>query len=133
MRTLRLARIAGEAEALRWRRRVRGVVVRFVWAVLALPFLVAGFVFLEAAFWRFLLLHFAEVPATLIAGGANILLGAVLILPALLRPAEDRVAREAVQLRREAVAGIESRLRLGSVAVWLMEVFLLLRRWMPRA
>jgi hypothetical protein len=108
------------------------MVARLVWAVLALPFLVAGFVFLEAAFWRFLLLHLAEVPATLLAGGANILLGAVLVLPALLRPADDRVAREAVQLRREAVAGIESRLRIGSAAVGLMQAFLLLRRRTPR-
>lgn len=108
------------------------MVVRLVWAVLALPFLVAGFVFLEAAFWRFLMLHVAVVPATLIAGGANVLLGVVLVLPALFRPADDRVAREAVQLRREAVAGIESRLRIGSAAVGVMQALLLLRRRAPR-
>ncbi len=129
MRTLRLAQIATEAEALRWRRRARGVAARGAWAAVALPFLLAGFIFLEAAFWMFLVSHLADGPAALVAGAANLLLGVLLALPALLRPADDPVAREAIHLRRQAVAGIEDRLRLSSAAIDLIQtIALVLRR-----
>ena len=133
MRTLRLAQIATEAEALRWRRRARGVAARGAWAVVALPFLAVGFIFLETAFWLFLVTHLADVPAALVAAAANLLLGVLLVLPALFRRVDDQVAREAMRLRRQAVAGIEDRLRLSSALIDLLQtVAVVLRRRTPR-
>ncbi len=129
MRTLRLAHIAAEAEALAWRRRARRVAIRAVWAALALAFLLAGLVFLETAFWLFLAARRAGLPAARGAGGGNGLRGLARLLPALLRSADDPGAREAVHLRRAAVAGIEERLRLGSALLDMLQtVALVLHR-----
>lgn len=132
MRILRLARIAAEAEALRLRRVARGTAGRAVRAALALPFLLAGLGFLELAFWFYLAARLPGWAAALAEAGANLLLALLFALPALLRPMEDPVAREAARLRREAVAGIEERLRLGPALVDLVQaVTALLRRAPP--
>lgn len=122
MRILRLARIAAEAEALRLRRLARGAAGRATRAVVALPFLLAGLGFLEAAFWLYLDSRLPGWAAALVAGGANLLVGGLLMLLALRLPAEDPVAREAGQLRRQAVAGIEDHLRLSVALVDLIQV-----------
>ena len=132
MRILRLARIAAEAEALRLRRLARGATGRATRAVVALPFLLAGLGFLEAAFWLYLDSRLPGWVAALVAGGANLLAGGLLMLLALRPRAEDPVAREAGQLRRQAVAGIEDRLRLGAALVDLIQVVTVaLRRRVP--
>ncbi|MDE2580735.1 MAG: hypothetical protein KGL52_03800 [Rhodospirillales bacterium] len=121
MRTLRLARVAVEAETLRLRRVARGMAGRAVRASLALPFLLVGLGFLEVALWLYLDGRLKSWAAALVMAGANLALALLLALPALLRPAEDRIAREAAEVRRQAVAAIEERLRLGAAAVDLVQ------------
>ncbi|MGH7042817.1 MAG: hypothetical protein ACREFY_11880 [Acetobacteraceae bacterium] len=131
MRIVRLARIAAEAEGLALRRRARAAAGRAVRAALAAPFLLVGLGFFEAAFWLFLAARLPDWGAALVAGGANLLVGLLLMLPVLRRPRADPVAREAARIRRQAVAGIEDRLRLGSVLVEVIRAGATLRRRGP--
>jgi hypothetical protein len=132
MRILRLARIAAEAEGLRLRRIARGSARRAVATAVALPFLLAGLGFLELALWLYLSARLPGWGAALAGAVANLLLALLLVLPALRRPARDPVAQEAARLRREAVAGIEDQLRLGSAVVDLVRALTLLIRRVPR-
>ncbi len=103
MRTLRLTRIAVQAEGVRLRRRARRLVMQLVLAVIALPFLLAAFGFLEAAFWTFLIRHFQPEYCGLIIASSNILVSALLVVIAMAQGGDDRVALEAIQVRQRAL------------------------------
>ena len=116
MRALRLARVAAEAEAFRLRRRIGRLGGRAALLAAAAVFLLVGFGFLEGAFWLFLAARMPSVAAALTDAGANLALGLLLALLALLRPADDRLGREAGEVRRQALEGIAAELRLGPLA-----------------
>jgi uncharacterized membrane protein len=107
MRPVRLAQIAAQAEGLRLRRRARRLVIQVVLAVMALPFLLACLGFLEAAFWNFVARHFQAEEAALIVVGGNLLVALLLLGLAMARGSEDRVALEALEVRRRALDSVQ--------------------------
>jgi len=130
MRLLQLARIAAEAEALRLRRIARGCASRAARAALAVPFLIGTLGFLEAALWLVLAARLPGWQAALAAAGVNLVLGLLLALPVLRAPPVDPVARDAAELRDQAVAGLRERVRLSAAVVDLIGA---LTAWLRRA
>ena len=102
MRSLRLTQIALQAELLRLRRLGRRTAMRVVMALIALPFMLATFGFLEAALWNWVSRHLLPAYAALIAAGVNILIGGVfLVIAAML--GDSRVEIEALKVRQRAL------------------------------
>ncbi len=133
MRVIRLARVAAEAEAFRLRRRVGRMGGQAALLAVAAVFLLVALGFLEAAFWLFLDARMPAVAAALTDAGANLALCLLLALPALLRPADDRLGREAGEVRRHALEGIAAELRLGALAGAATQVLVdWLRREKPK-
>ena len=104
MRSLRLARIAAEAEVLRLRRQVQRAVIRLVLALIALPFLAAALAFAHVAAWFALTLHAGLPPwaTALMLMAADLVLGGLLVLIAVFR-GPGRVEIEALQVRQRAL------------------------------
>lgn len=116
MRSVRLAQIAAQAESVRWRRRAKRIATQIVCLILALPFLLAALGFVEAAFWNYLLDHFWPVQAALIATGGNLLVVAVLMVIAISRGGDDRVAVEALEVRRRALESAQRSVTIAAMA-----------------
>jgi hypothetical protein len=95
---------------------VRRIVMQIVLAVLALPFLLAAFGFLETAFWNYVARHFQPEEAALIVMGGNLLVALVLLGLAMLRGSEDRVSLEALEVRRRALDSAQRSLTLATMA-----------------
>jgi len=119
MRSLRLYRIAAEAEGLRLRQMSQRTVVRVALGIVALVFLTAALIFAHLVVWFWLRTMFSELVAAAIIGGGDLVLALVLVLfAALSKP--GRVEREALQVRRSALAGASNAmapLALASMAV----------------
>lgn len=114
MRSFRLARIALEAELLRLRRLARRTVVRVALAVVALPFLLATFGFLEVAFWSYVSQHFIPSSAALIVAGGNLLVGLILVLIAATL-SDSRVEIEALKVRQQALEDVGRQLTVAAL------------------
>ncbi|HET6184336.1 MAG TPA: hypothetical protein VFA03_12170 [Acetobacteraceae bacterium] len=115
MRPLRLAQIAVQAEGLRWRRRARRVLTQIVCVVIALPFVLAAFGFIEAALWIYVSSHLAPALAAIVAMGGNLLVVAVLGLMILIRGGEDRVSLEALEVRRRALESAQRSVTIAAI------------------
>ncbi|MGH7154818.1 MAG: hypothetical protein ACREF3_12900 [Acetobacteraceae bacterium] len=116
MRSLRLAYIALQAEALRLRRFTRRNITRLILAAIALPFLLAAFGFFEAAFWSWLSRHLVPELAAVAIAGANLLVaGLFLILAA--RSSESRVEIEALKVRQRALEDATRQLTIATLVV----------------
>jgi hypothetical protein len=115
MRSVKLAQIAAQAEGLRWRRRARRIVTQIVLGIIALPFLLAAFGFLEAAFWTYVADHFQPTEAALLAVGGNILVVAILMVLVLTRGGDDRVSLEALEVRRRALESAQRSLTVATM------------------
>jgi len=118
MRTLRLARIAAEAEALRLRKQAQRTVVRLAVGVIALIFLAWCLVFAHAAAW-FALRVGAGVAswgsALIMAGGDAAIALFLLLLVA--RSSPGRVEQEALEVRRRALENAAGGFALASLLV----------------
>ena len=101
MRTLRLARIAAEAEGLILRRHLRRVVVQAVLGAVVIIFLIAALALAHFAGWLALLRVVAPVYAALIVFGVDVVIAVILGLLAM-RSSSDRIEREAIQVRDQA-------------------------------
>ncbi len=102
MRSLRLARIAAEAEGLRLRYAVRRAVVRAVFGVVALALLLGALAFCHIAAWYWLRQWFDRPAVALIIAGAELVLALILALLAA-RSSPGRIEAEALALRRRAL------------------------------
>jgi hypothetical protein len=102
IRSLSLARIAVQAEALRVRRLARRTAVRMALLLVAAPFLLACFVFLETALWEWLSQQLLPAYAALIIAGVNLAIGGILLLIAALSR-DSKVEIEALRVRQRAL------------------------------
>jgi hypothetical protein len=102
MRTLRLARIAAEAEGLRLRHHARRTVVRAVLAAIALGFLSAAVVFAHVAAWCWLREFWERPVVALMLSGSDLVLAVLLGLLAA-RSSPGRVELEASDVRQRAL------------------------------
>ena len=111
MRTLRLARIAAEAEGVRLREQARRTLVRAVLGAIAMIFLLAAVVFGHLAAWYWLRSFWARLDSALAITGADLIIAVLLtVVAALWSP--GRLEIEALAVRRQALDGA-----IGSVAV----------------
>jgi hypothetical protein len=123
MRTLRLARIAAEAEGLRLREQARRTVVRAVLGVVALGFLAGAGVFAHIAAWCWLRLYWTESGSAVILAVADIVIaGALTVIAERFSP--GRVELEALAVRRHAVESVSGSLAVSALAVQLLRLML---------
>lgn len=102
MRTIRLARIAAEAETLRLRHIATRTAYRGVYGVIAAVFAVAALVLLHVLSWAYASRYFGPITAAWIVLGVDVLLAAIFGLLAS-RSGPDPVEQEAVQVRQTAL------------------------------
>jgi hypothetical protein len=115
MRTLRLARVAAEAEGLRLRTMAQRMVTRILVGLVALVFLAGVLVFVHVAIWYWLRLDFGwnQISTAAILGGGDLVIAAVLGLMAA-RSSPGRIEREALELRRRAWISARSTLAISA-------------------
>lgn len=128
MRSLRLARIAAEAEGVRLRYSARRTAVRAVLGLVALGFLFGALVFCQIAAWYWLRASWDRPAAALILAGGELVLAAILALLAA-RSSPGRVELEALAVRRQALEGATSSLAFSTLVTQLLRLAIdLLRR-----
>ncbi len=131
MRTLRLARIAAEAEGLRLRRLAQRTAVRLAIGLIGLMFLGWALAFAHIAAWYWLRegAGWAASGAAMAVTGADLAIVAVLAL-LVARSSPGRVEQEALQVRQRAVENITTGSVLATLLVPALRlvVNLLLRR-----
>jgi len=118
MRTLRLARIAAEAEGLRLRRQAQRTASRVAIGLIALMFLGWALVFAHAAAWFWLrdAAGWAAPGAAMALTGADLLIAAFLTL-LVVRSTPGRVEMEALQVRQRALESAISSLAMTTMLV----------------
>jgi len=119
MRTLRLARIAAEAEGLRLRRQMQRTVIRAACGMVAMGFLAGAIAFAHVAAWLWLRLYWESLHAALILTGADFVLAVVLALLAA-RSSPGRVELEALAVRRQAIERAAGTLAFAALARQLL-------------
>lgn len=119
MRTLRLARIAAEAEGLRLRYSAKRTVTRTVLGVVALGFLLTTLAFCQIAGWFWVRMSMDRPFAALIMAGANLVIALALALLAA-RATPGRHELEALEVRRRALEGATHSLAFSAVATQLV-------------
>jgi hypothetical protein len=121
MRTLRLARIAAEAEGLRLRQRVQRTAIRIAFAIVAMGFLAGAVVFAHISAWFWLRLYWESLHTALILTGVDLVLAALLALLAA-RSSPSRIEREALAVRRQAISRATSALAFSTLAAQLLRL-----------
>lgn len=102
MRSLRLARVAAQAELLRLRHFARRQVVRAVLGAIALTFLLACLAAVHfAGYFALRRAHIAPVWDTLIVAGVDLLIGLIFLIAAA-SDTPGKVEHEALQVREAA-------------------------------
>ena len=128
MRTLRLARIAAEAEGLRLRYATRRTVVRAVLGLIALALVFGALIFGHIALWYWLR-QWWDRPATgLIIAGAELVVALMLALLAA-KSSPSRLEAEALAVRRRALESATSNFAVSALVSQLLPLTIrLLRR-----
>ena len=129
MRPVRLARIAADAEILRWQAFTARTVTRLVCAFIALIFVVGALAIGHVAAW-FALRIYAGLQfywVALVLGGVDLFVALILLLVAL-RSTPSRVEREALEVRQRAIAGLGTTLSLAQLALPALRVANMARR-----
>lgn len=123
MHPFRLARIAAEAESVRLRRLARRIVMRAIFGVVALVFVLGVIVFVHFAAWYGVRtgLGLSFLAATGILGGADLLAAIILGLLAA-RSAPSRIETEAIDVRRKAIHAMTSSLSLVQLVIPVVRV-----------
>lgn len=129
MRPFRLARIAAEAEAVRWRGLATRLAIRVVLLVVALLFLLGVVIFAHILAWVWIRqsLEMSAYAAAAILGGVDLLI-ALILLGLASRSAPSRVEREALDVRKRAVEGITSVFTMSQLAVPALRIAAGMRR-----
>jgi hypothetical protein len=121
MRTLRLARIAAEAESVRLRHRTQRTVYRALLGIIAIGFLFGTVTFVHVAAWFWLRLSWDGQYVALILAGADLVLAVVLGLLAT-RSAPGQVEVEALAVRQRALDGARASIAWSTLAVQVLRV-----------
>ncbi len=116
IRSFRLMQIAAQAELLRLRRKTSRTATRIGLVLVALPFLLAMFGFLEASFWNYLSRHFVPELAGLIAAGGNLLVAVIFLLIAAFL-SNTNVEIEALKVRQRAIEDMSRQMTISTLLV----------------
>jgi hypothetical protein len=114
MRTLRLARVAAEAERLRIKRLIRRLAIRAALGAVAALFGIAALVSLHVLVWLAIRRGVGPIGTSAILVGVDVVLALIFFVLAG-QGREDRVEAEARQLRNQAVAGIRQTASLAAM------------------
>ena len=129
MRTLRLARVAAEAEALLLRRRLRQVGIRAGLSAVAAVFLVGAVAMLHVYLWERLVPSWgADTTALLLAGGDALV--AILVGLLAVRTPTDRIEISAVAVRDQALQEMRNAFTIGALVRPLTGI--ILEQWLMR-
>jgi len=123
IRSLRLARIAVQAEGLRLRRLARRTAVRVGLVVVAAPFMLACFAFLETALWDWLSRNLRPEFAALITAGINFAIAGLLLLIAALSR-DSQVEIEALRVRQRALEDATRQLTIAATVAPFIRLLL---------
>jgi hypothetical protein len=130
MRSLRLARIAAEAEGLRLRRQAQRTVVRAVMGVIALMFLGWAVAFAHVAAWCWLRESAGWAPpgTAMALTGVDLVIAVVFAL-LMARSSPGRIEMQALQVRQRALESATSGATLATLVVPTVRLVMdLLRR-----
>ena len=129
MRTLRLARVAAEAEGLLLRRRLRRAAIRAVLGLVALMFVVGVVTMLHVYAWTRLQPVWGPETTALILTGADAAVAIIIALFAVWSP-RDGIAESAIMVRDQAVQQMRSAFTVTSMLRPLMGI--LFEQWLVR-
>jgi hypothetical protein len=129
MRTLRLARVAAEAEALLLRRRLRQAAIRAVLGAVAAVFLVGAVAMLHLYAWVRLVPIWGPEMTALVLAGADAAVAIVVALFAARTPA-DPIAISAVAVRDQAMNEMRNAFTVGALLRPLTGI--VLEQWLAR-
>ncbi len=115
MRSLRLARVAAEAERLRIRRIVRRLAIRAIFGAVAGIFALAGLAWLHMLIWFALAHSLHPILRSVVMIAIDVVVMLILALLAMRSPA-DPVEAEALAVRRQAVAQLRRSLSMAALA-----------------
>jgi hypothetical protein len=121
MRTLRLARIAAEAEGLRLRHSARRTAVRAAFGVVAIAFVLGMVVFVHIAAWFWLRPTWPGQYVALMLAGADLVM-ALLLGTLAARSAPDRTELEAIAVRQRALEGASASIAWPALALQLLRM-----------
>lgn len=127
MRTLRLVRVAAEAERLRLKRQLRRTIARVVMGVACAVFATAALCVAHVVVWLALVPHVSPLGAALILLGIDVVVAVVLGLVA----ASDRasaVESESRQIRQRALAELKTSFTLAILVRTAIRVLREVRR-----
>ena len=114
MRLVNLARAALDAELLRYKAMAARQARRAGFGVAALVFVLGFLAFVEVAGWQLIRMFLESIYATLSMMGANIVI-AIPFLVLALRSSSGRQERDAVEVRQQAVKGIQTSLAISTL------------------
>jgi hypothetical protein len=129
MRTLRLARVAAEAEGLLLRRRLRRIAIRAGLGAVAMLFLVGAATMLHVYAWVRLRPIWGPDITALALAGFDAVLAIIIALFALWTPS-DRIASEAITVRDKAMVEMRSAFSITSMLKPLAGI--LFEQWLVR-
>jgi hypothetical protein len=101
MRTVHLAHSVFQAERLRWRLRVKRLVARLVFALIAATFLLGALTFVHVAVFLWAAPHWGGIIAALAVGGFDLVVALILLLLAM-QGGTTAGEREALAIREVA-------------------------------
>ena len=129
MRTLRLARVAAEAEGLRLRRMAQRMAVRVAMGLVAAVFLLGTLTFLHVLVWFWLRLDHDVSPiwTAVILAGIDLVIAAVLLFLAS-RSAPSRIEEQALEVRTRALRDARGSLALSAMVMPIIRLLLNRRR-----
>lgn len=118
MRAYRLAHVAVEAEAIRWKSMAIRMATRVAFGLIAALFLLGVLIFVHIAAWSWLRGSFAfsAIGTAGILGGVDLLIAIILGVLAM-RSSPSRSEQEALELRRRAVQNIGTALSVSQMAI----------------
>jgi hypothetical protein len=129
VRSVRLARVAAEAEGVRLRGFASRIIMRAILGLIALLFVLGAIAFAHLAAWYWLRTGLDQTPllAAGILGGVD-LLAAIILGVLSMRSTPSRVEVEALDVRRKAIQGIGSGLSLTRLVIPILRIVTNMRR-----
>lgn len=123
MRAVRLAHVAVEAEAIRWKSMATRLAMRIVYALIAAFFVIGVLVFAHLAAWYWLLTLFQQnfYVTACILGGVDLLVAVTFAFLAS-RSGPSRQEREALEVRKRAVQSIATAFSISQLAIPMLRM-----------
>jgi ribose/xylose/arabinose/galactoside ABC-type transport system permease subunit len=114
MRSVSLAKVALDAEILRYKSMAARQARRAGFGIVALVFVIGFLVCLEIAGWQVARMYMEAIYATLCMMGVNLVI-AVLFVVVAMRSSPSKQERDAVEVRRRAVKGLQTSLAISTL------------------